>query len=339
LFIRDGQPGYYLYNVQDGPHSCTGLVCCVHVEDYRNGIIRRHELTRYDKEQDRTRHIDRVSAHTGMVFLVYRDETGIDAMVEDMIRTATGIGKAISSSGAVHSTYRITDEGVLSRIEEIFSGIPRFYIADGHHRAASAVNVAKQRRKEGRSTPESERFMAVLFSHRKVKIFGYSRMVRDLHGHSPAAFIRRVSDAMDVYPYGPIDAQGHTIPPRHDTGGKHIFHMCLAGHWYELARERDPRADLIGSLDVSVLQKEVLEGILGITDSRGDPRLAYMGGVKPLSVLEYLIISGEYAAGFAMQPMPVGTVLAVSDQGNVMPPKSTWFEPKLLSGMLVHLLD
>jgi uncharacterized protein (DUF1015 family) len=247
--------------------------------------------------------------------------------------------EAAATNGEVHRVYRITDEASLSRLETIFNGIPRFYIADGHHRAASAVNVAEKRRREGKGTPESDRFMAVLFSHRKVKIFGYSRMIRDLAGNSPASFVGKVSAVMDVYPYGLIDGGSHTIPPRHGDGERHIFHMCLGGYWYELARAKDLNEDLIGSLDVSVLQRDVLEGILGISDSRGDPRLAYMGGVKPLSVLERLIQNGEYAVGFTMQPLAVATVLAVSDQGHVMPPKSTWFEPKLLSGLLIHLLD
>jgi len=339
VLIQDPAPSYYLYHVQDGRQSYTGLVCCVHTEDYRKGIIRRHELTRYDKEQDRTRHIDRVNAHTGMVFLVYRDDTGIDGLIEGMLPAGAELGQAVTSGGALHTKYRVTNEAVLSRLEEIFTGIPHLYIADGHHRAASAVNVAEQRKKEGRSTPESERFMAVLFSHQKVKIFGYSRLVQDLHGYTPAAFLLKVSEMADVYPYGPIDAGSHTIPPRHPDTGSHIFHMFLEGCWYEVSRKRDLREDLTGALDVSVLQKGILEGILGITDSRSDPRLSYMGGVKPLSVLEDLIRSGAYAVGFVMQPLPVGTVLAVSDQGKVMPPKSTWFEPKLLSGMLIHLLD
>lgn len=341
LMQRDAEPGMYVYRaVQDG-EEFVGLVCCVGTEDYENRTIRRHELTRYDKEEDRTRHIDTVGANTGLVFLLYRDPGEILSHVRSLIDGREPDGSTTTASGVLHEVYRVADGGALARLESLFAAVPGIYIADGHHRAKSAVNVAERRRNEGRFTDETGKFMVVLFAHDSVRIHGYSRLVTDLGDYTPAGFIEALRGVgWTVRPYGEIDASAYQIPPLAAGGTPvHVMHLYIEGTWYEVSRPVADPADLIGSLDVSVLQKDVLEGMLGISDPRGDPRLNYMGGAKPLSALEKLVDSGEYTFAVAMQPVPVETVLAIADNDGVMPPKSTWFEPKLLSGLVIHTID
>ena len=338
---RDPEPGMYVYRaVQDG-EEFIGLVCCVGTEDYENRRIRRHELTRYDKEEDRTRHIDTVGANTGLVFLLYRDPGEIFPYVQSLIDGAEAAGSTTTGSGVLHQVYRVADEAVLSRLGDLFSAVPEVYIADGHHRAKSAVNVAERRRNEGRFTEEAGKFMVVLFAHDRVRIHGYSRLVADLNGYTLPGFVDALLTAgWDVRPHRGVDSSGYQITPlAAGDAPMHVMHFYLEKTWYEVSRPVSDPSDLIGSLDVSVLQKEILEGMLGITDPRGDPRLNYMGGAKPLSGLERLVDSGEYALAVAMQPVRVETVLSIADADGVMPPKSTWFEPKLLSGLVIHTID
>ena len=342
LMERDPTPGMYIYRAVQNGEEFVGLVCCVQTEDYEIGKIRRHELTRYDKEEDRTRHIDAVGANTGLVFLLYRDRQGIYSHLHSLIMDVQPDGSTTTASGVLHQIYRITDDAALSYLEKLFSNVPETYIADGHHRAKSAVNVAALRRREGRFTEEAGRFMVVLFPHDRVRIHGYSRLVTDPGRYAtPSEFLEALrKSGWTVRPYGNLDAEGYQIPPLDaEAGGKHVMHIYLGGAWYEISRPIADPTDLIGSLDVSVLQKDILEGMFGISDPRGDARLHYMGGAKPLRELERLVDDGEYALAVAMQPVPIETVLAIADAGGVMPPKSTWFEPKLLSGLLVHTID
>jgi uncharacterized protein (DUF1015 family) len=342
VLARDDRPSLSLYRVDHGGMTFTGLVCTVEVEEYRTGVIRRHELTRYDKEQDRTRHIDTVNAHTGLVFLVYRDTAGIGSTIESLTRSRSDpVARVSTPSGAVHQVFRVEDPATISSLQHLLAPVDRLYIADGHHRAASAVNVALSRIAEGRSTPESGRFMAVLFSHDRLRIHGYTRLVTDLGGATPEGFLAEVANRFRVE-----DA------PRPDPGATefrpagtpdvltHVIHLYLSGRWYELTR-RVP-ATLAGvppPLDVTSLQEGILGPVLGITDPRGDPRLQYIAGTIPFSSLEGMVDSGRFAAAFAMQPAAIGTVMSVADAGGIMPPKSTWFEPKLCSGLIVHTLD
>ncbi|MDD3857361.1 MAG: DUF1015 family protein [Methanoculleus sp.] len=341
LMQRDREAGMYVYRaVQDG-EEFVGLVCCVGTGDYENRTIRRHELTRYDKEEDRTRHIDVVGANTGLVFLLYRDPGEIFSHVRSLIDGVQPDGSTTTASGVLHEVYQIADEAALARLESLFAGVPETYIADGHHRAKSAVNVAERRRNEGRFAEEAGKFMVVFFAHDRVRIHGYSRLVTDLGDYTPGRFLEALPKAgWTVRPYGKIDATGYQIQPLAVGGAPaHVMHFYLEGTWYEVSRPVEDPGDLIGSLDVSVLQKDVLEGMLGISDPRGDPRLHYMGGAKPLRELERLVDTKKYAFAVAMQPIPVETVLAIADADGVMPPKSTWFEPKLLSGLVVHTID
>jgi uncharacterized protein (DUF1015 family) len=336
VFARDPGPGMYVYRVVTKAGTFTGLCCCLPVDDYESGVIRRHEQTRYDKEEDRTRHIDAVNAHTGPVVLIYRDTADLSGLISSL---ASGQPEAevCWTDGSVHQVYRILDAGILSRLDRQFSNVKRLYIADGHHRAKSAANVAKQRRAAGREIGEADRFMGVLFADSGVRIHGYSRLVRDLGGRTAGEFMQEVAGSCSVVPYGSVDHGAFQIPPRTDR--PHVFHMYLNQTWYECALPDSDGSDLIRSLDVSLLQHQVLERILGIGDPRGDARLQYLGGARPVADLEAMVDRGDYAVAFSMQPVLVETVLSIADADGIMPPKSTWFEPKLLSGLVVHTLS
>lgn len=341
ILSRDRTPGMYLYRVTGNGNDFLGLACTVATRDYEENTIRRHELTRVEKEEDRTRHIDAVNAHTGPVVLLYVDRNGLAAFLDSLWEKTGRVDLEVRApDGTVHRIMRVTADADLAALEEAFAAVPRLYIADGHHRAKSAVNVAGKRKVEGRLTPEATRFLGVLFPHNGVKIHGYSRLVSDLSGMTPEEFLGRLSERFSVEPRGEVDARAFHIPPlRVPAGAFHVFHVFLGGRWYECSRPRENGADVIASLDVSVLQREVLEPLLGIKDPRRDPRLQYLGGARPLADLMAMVLSGDYAVAFAMQPVQVETVLAIADAGGIMPPKSTWFEPKLLSGLVVHTLD
>jgi uncharacterized protein (DUF1015 family) len=340
VFRDDGSPGMYIYRVSSRAGTFTGLCCCLPVEDYESGVIRRHEQTRYDKEDDRTRHIDAVNANTGPVVLIYRDAGSLARLIEGLADTLPPEAEVRWHDGSLHRIFLISDPGDLARIEALFSTVDRLYIADGHHRAKSAVNVAHRRRQDGRGPRgEEDRFMGVLFADSGVRIHGYSRMVRDLGGRTREEFMNAVSGSYGIVPCGPVDPSAFQIAPRQATGNGHLMHMYLGRTWYECRAKGDPPSDPIATLDVSVLQREVLERILGITDPRGDERLQYLGGARPIADLEAMVDRGEYAVAFSMQPVNVETVLSIADANGIMPPKSTWFEPKLLSGLIIHTLS
>ncbi|NYT06135.1 MAG: DUF1015 domain-containing protein, partial [Methanomicrobiales archaeon] len=339
LFIRDPAPGMYLYRVKQGGSIYTGLVACPSVDDYLENRIRRHEQTRYDKEEDRTRHIETTNAHTGLVVLLYRDPGSIFSYLTSLVPEREPDAWVKTGQGVVHEIFYIADEEQLSTIESLFSGVEALYIADGHHRARSAATVAERRREAGTYTPEAGRFMAILFAENRVKIHGYSRLVTDLGSFTREAFLEALEGLFDVRPYGEIDDTVVCIPPLREAAvPMHVLHMYLDGTWYELSRRVEQPEDRVASLDVAMLQRIVMEGVLGITDPRGDPRLQYLGGARPLSDLEEKVDSGEFAVAFSMQPVAIETVLSIADEGGIMPPKSTWFEPKLLSGLVVHTL-
>jgi uncharacterized protein (DUF1015 family) len=339
VFTADEDPGMYIYRVISPAGTFTGLCCCVATDDYEAGVIRRHEQTRYDKEEDRTRHIGAVNAHTGPVVLIYRDSSSAARLVQGLADTRRADAEVHWQDGSLHQIFRISDPGTLARIESVFSGVDRLYIADGHHRARAAVNVARQRRSGRENIGEADRFMGVLFADSGVRIHGYSRMVRDLGGRTAREFMDEISCSFSVIPYGPVDRSAYQISPLGGLPGDHIVHMYLDHTWYECRAPANPTTGLIESLDVSLLQREVFERILGITDPRGDARLHYLGGARPIADLELVVDQGEYAVAFSMQPVRVETVLSIADAGGIMPPKSTWFEPKLLSGLVIHPLS
>jgi len=337
---KDPSPSLYLYRVVQDGETFLGLCCCLDVDDYRKNRIRRHEQTRYDKEEDRTRHIEAVRAHNGPVVLLYRNADRIFSFIESLVSRSPD-GEVTSDTGILHQIFRITDRNVLDRLESHFSSVPALYIADGHHRAKAALNVVDRRIASDKPAEgEVARFMGVMFAHDRVKIHGYSRLLTDLGTYTPETFMNRLRDCFDVRDYGPVDGSGYNIPPQILEPEKfHVFHLYLSGRWYECTRPVDARASPLTTLDVAVLQKEVFETMFGIIDPRGDARLQYLGGARPVSDLEKLVDAGKYRIAFAMQPVRVDTVLSIADANGVMPPKSTWFEPKLLSGLIVHTFE
>jgi len=340
ILVRDPELSLYLYQVGDGRRWVTGLVCTIGADDYLDGTIRSHELTRRDKEEDRTRHIDAVNAQTGLVFLFYRDDVGVGPEIGQLVPPGEDPGaRVVAANGTIHRVFRIGDSTAIARATCLISPLTRLYIADGHHRAAAAANVALLRRKAGRGGGEADRFMAVLFPHDQVAIHGYNRLVTDLSGLNPASFLDRLSRRFQVRKHILTGRGGFQA---HDgaSSGLHLFRMYLGGEWYEVSRAKESRgAGGIPVLDVQVLQDEVLGPLLGIRDPRDDPRLQFLGGSRPATDLEKRVDGGEYAVAFALHPVGIGEVMAIADAGGIMPPKSTWFEPKLFSGLLVHPLD
>jgi len=339
---KDDRAALYVYRIRQDGDTFIGLCCCLDTEDYRTNRIRRHELTRYDKEEDRTRHIDAVKAHNGPVVLLYRDADSLFSYIESLISGNKKPDAEVKTpQGHIHQIFSITDQKALNEIERRFVEVPNLYIADGHHRAKAAVNLSDRKKAAGeRVDGEVSRFMGVLFSHERVKIHGYSRLLTDLGKYTPETFLSELGRRYTVTPYGKVDGSGYNIPPQIAHPEKyHVMHLYLEGKWYECTRPVDPKAGPLDVLDVAVLQSQVLEGMLGITDPRGDARLQYLGGARPVADLEKLVDAGKYRLAFAMQPVRVGTVLSIADAGGVMPPKSTWFEPKLLSGLVIHSFD
>jgi uncharacterized protein (DUF1015 family) len=340
--VKDALPSMYVYRVQQDGDTFTGLCCCLDVEDYRKNCIRRHEQTRYEKEEDRTRHIGVVKAHNGPVVLLYRNTGGLFSFIESLVAERGAPDAEVSTpEGGIHQIYQITNINALDHLERAFARVQTLYIADGHHRAKAAVNVADRQLSAGLPADgEVSRFMGVVFAHDRVRIHGYSRLVTDIGTFTPDNFMHQLKERFDVQPYGEVDGSGYNISPRTaDPEKYHIVHMYFGGRWYECTRPLVPGASPLDALDVAVLQEHVLLGMLGIKDPRGDSRLQYLGGARPIRDLEKLVDEGRYQLAFAMQPVRVGTVLAIADENGVMPPKSTWFEPKLLSGLLIHTFD
>lgn len=337
---RDSTMAMYIYRVIQNDEIFVGLCCCLDVNDYRTNHIRKHEQTQCDKEEDRTRHIEITKTHNGPVVLLYRDTDGIFSFIESLVPMNMVPDLEVrTDSSALHQIFRISDEQTLKHLEILFNQVPLLYIADGHHRAKSAVNVADKYSRKNYSN-EINRFMGVIFPHNKVKIHGYSRLITDFGNYTEDTFLEQLQRYFDVKPYGPIDSSILVIPPKIANSSQyHVLHMYLSGQWYECTQPKEQGAKFIEELDVAVLQRHVLEGILGITDPRIDSRLQYFGGVVPINDVAHLVDNGNYVLAFTLQPMEVDTVLRIADENGVMPPKSTWFEPKLLSGLLVHTFE
>jgi uncharacterized protein (DUF1015 family) len=326
--VRDPFPGLFLYQqVMDG-RAQTGVVGCVHIDDYERDVIRKHEKTRPDKEDDRTRHVLTLNANAEPVFLTYRGRREIDALVERLLRTAP-LYDFTASDGVRHTVWRIAETEPVVRA---FAEVPLAYVADGHHRSASAWRAGKELRARhpGRGDAEYEWFLAVLFPAEQLRILPYNRVVKDLNGLSMSQALARLSRV------GTVTTTSDPMPPAPGT-----FCFYLLGEWYRLTL--DPatihRGDPIGSLDVSLLQDRVLAPFFGIGDPRTDQRIDFVGGIRGTAELERRVNSGEMAIAFSLHPTSLDQLIAVSDAGQVMPPKSTWFEPKLRSGLFVHALE
>ena len=332
ILKEDPQPCLYLYSQTMGDHTQYGIVCCVSVREYLNDTIKKHELTRKEKEDDRTKHVRVTNAHSGPIFLTYRARKAIDAIVEN-IRGRKPEYDFVPPDGVRHRLWVIDDPNVISGLAGEFHGIGNFYVADGHHRAAAAARVGEELARanpRNRGDEEYNFFLAVLFPHDQLQIMDYNRVVKDLNGLPAEKFLAEVGKTFHVEE-GP-----HPAWP----GEKGEYGMYIAGTWYTLRAPRDLLADPdpVKRLDVSILQNELLRPILGIDDPRTDRRIDFVGGIRGLGELERRVNSGEMAVAFALFPTSIEELLAIADAGKVMPPKSTWFEPKLRDGVVVHFL-
>lgn len=321
---HDDRPRLYIYRIQKGDHVQTGVVACCHVGEYARGTIKRHENTRPDKETDRTRHLLALRAHSGPVFLTYPDAREIDALVEPITRNSS-LAEAMGEDGSVHTIWRVSDAAALLHA---FGAVPASYIADGHHRAAAAARAARELCEQNPAESGGAAcnyFLAVLFPAGQLRILAYNRLVQDLHGLSEEAFLTRVrksfrvTEAVGAVPAGPRQAS-----------------MYLGGRWYGLAWDAPSGADPVAALDVSVLQDRLLGPVLGIDDPRTNARIGFVGGIRGTAALEQAVQADRAAVAFAMFPVTVAEMMAIADAGQIMPPKSTWFEPKLRDGLLVH---
>ncbi|HEY8226552.1 MAG TPA: DUF1015 family protein [Pyrinomonadaceae bacterium] len=324
--VREETPSLYLYRLVMGNHQQIGVVACSSVEDYDSDVIRKHERTRRDKEDDRTRHIVMLRAQTGPVFLTYRRRAQIDDLVRHEA-AKPALFDFVSPDGVKHTVWRITNTEPF--VKE-FAAVPFFYIADGHHRAASASRARAELKEQSFAHTGSENynyFLTVLFPDSQVQILAYNRVVRDLNGLSKQEFLKELSRQFDV------SENAKPEPATHRQ-----WSMYLDGAWYGLKLRADaPRPQgTVASLDVSVLQDRVLDQILGIKDVRTDKRIDFVGGLRGIKELERLVNKGKAAVAFSLYPTTVEQLLSVSDVGEIMPPKSTWFEPKLRDGLLIH---
>lgn len=326
---RESTPCYYAYRMTSGDHSQTGVAFTASVEAYNSGRIHPHELTRPDKENDRVRNIDSLNAQTGPVLLTYKRDDSVGSLLEAVVRTSP-LFEAVGQHDVVHSVWRIDDGATIAGLTEAIDALGDLYIADGHHRSAAASRVAAARQSaESSGNASHDYFLSVAFADDQMQIFDYNRVVADLNGLQTGQFLEAVQRTFEV---DPTDTPAKPDAPR-------IFGMYLDHRWYRLEPREDPGSDPVASLDVSVLQKSLIEPILNVADPRIDSRIGFVGGVRGMNELERRVDSGNAAVAFALFPTSVRQLMAVADAGLLMPPKSTWFEPKLADGLLTHVLD
>ena len=333
--VQDSKPCYYVYSQTMDGRTQYGLVLCAHTDDYAEGRIKKHELTRKDKEDDRMIHVRIQNANIEPVFFAYRDNSGINAIVA---RYAAGTPEYsfVDENGFGHTFWVVDDDADIARITELFTTqVEAFYVADGHHRTAAAARVGAERRLANPhhdGTEEYNYFMAVCFPESQLKIIDYNRVVKDLNGLTAAQLVSLLEEDFEV------ECKGADIyrPDR-----LHNFSMYLEGLWYSLTARpgRYDDGDPIGVLDVTILSRLVLDKLLGIKDLRTDNRIDFVGGIRGLGELSRRVDSGEMKVAFALYPVSMEQLMGIADSGNIMPPKTTWFEPKLRSGLAIHKLD
>jgi uncharacterized protein (DUF1015 family) len=327
--IQDDQPAVYFYRLTMGGHTQTGVAACYSVDEYDTDIIKKHERTRRDKEDDRTRHIITLRAQTGPVFLTYRASTAIDG-VATRVTAGSPLFDFTAPDGVRHTVWPVTGRD-LGELTGGFAALPSLYIADGHHRAASAARTRKYLAERGAGVlgDEADYFLAVAFPDDQMNVLPYNRVVKDLAGLSPDAFLSDVRSRFTVRPGAPSPA------------GKGEASMYVGGQWYSLQLADHASADhsnVIGDLDVSLLQDHLLAPVLKVADPRTDKRIDFVGGIRGTRELEKLVDSGKAAVAFSLFPVSVDDLMRIADAGEIMPPKSTWFEPKLRDGLLIHLI-
>ena len=323
VLFREDKDCFYIYQLTMNGRTQTGLVGVSAIDDYEKDIIKKHEFTRPEKEQDRINHIKTTRAQTGNVFLAYRNVPEIDAIIAKWKETHDPVYDFVADDGVSHAIWVINSDQVNNSLKKLFmEKVPATYIADGHHRAASAAKV--------RLLIEENYFLTTLFPANELKIMDYNRVVKDLNGLQPADLIEKLQEDFEV------QEVNEPVAP----AALHEFGMYLKNKWYRLrAKENTYSDDPIGVLDVSILANNVLDKILGIKDQRTDTRIDFVGGIRGLQELEKRVNSGEMAVAFSLFPVSIGQLFDIADSGNVMPPKSTWFEPKLRDGLLTHLAD
>lgn len=327
----DPAPYFYVYRQVMHGRAQTGLMAACSADDYWADVIKKHELTRADKEEDRLKHVDVIDANAGPVFLTYRDQAEIDRRIAEITSQPPAVDFT-ADDGIRHVLWVVTDPTWIDAVRRLFAAVPVLYVADGHHRSAAAARIRNLRRDQNpKHTGEEEYnfFLAVLFPASHLKILDYNRVVTDLNGMSADTFMAKVSEKFEVSP------TTEKSPPAQKR-----FGMYLGGRWYQLVARPGTFAadDVIASLDVSILQNNLLAPLLGINDPRKDKRIDFVGGIRGVGELEKLVDSGKFAVAFAMHPTTIEQLMAIADAGKIMPPKSTWFEPKLRSGMVIHRL-
>ncbi|MCT4632396.1 MAG: DUF1015 family protein [Firmicutes bacterium] len=332
--LQDGKPIYYIYRQIMFGRVQTGLVACTSIDEYINGTIKKHEFTRPEKEEDRINNFDRCDANTAPIFMTYKKNDKITKMINDWIKFNKPVYDFKSEDEITHIVWTIDNESVVEELQSLFFNVDYLYIADGHHRTASSVKVGLKRREENPDYKESDEFnyfMSVIFPDEDLFIMDYNRVVKDLNGNNVEEFMTKVKEKFEVEksngdsPYRPLE--------------KHSFGMYLEGSWYSLKAKKgsfDPK-DPVDRLDVSILQNNLLSNILDIKDPRTDKRIDFIGGIRGLEELERRVENGM-AVAFSMYPTTMDDLIDIADAGEVMPPKSTWFEPKLRSGLFVHRL-
>lgn len=330
-FITDTDKAYYVYELTMNGRTQTGIAACASIDDYNNNIIKKHENTRADKEQDRINHVDRCSAQTGPIFLAYRADEVIRNEVAKAKETKP-LYSLTSPDGIRHQVYKISNAQSVENIEKAFAGIDDIYIADGHHRAASAVKVGLKRREEHPDYTGEEEFnyfLSVLFPDEELMIMPYNRVVKDLNGYSKEEFIKKIEEKFE------IEESAAAVEPAY----KAEFGMYLDEKWYKLKAKKDILSDdPVDGLDVAILQNNLLEPVLGIHDPKTDKRIDFVGGIRGLLELEKRCHT-DCVLAFSMYPTSIAELFAVADAGRLMPPKSTWFEPKLRSGLFIHKIE
>ena len=332
ILVRDDKPYYYVYRLIMGEHQQTGLVVSASVADYDTNRIRKHEYTRPDKEDDRVRQIDALNAQTGPVFLTYRNNNIVEAITAKVSKT-TPIYNLTADDGVKHIIWLVSDEEDINTLTTTFDAMESLYIADGHHRSASASRIAAERNKGKDKTGNAahDYFLSVIFPDNQMQILDYNRVITDLNGLSEDELLAKIKKSFT------LEAVSTLYKPQQRTE----FSMYLKGQWYKLQIKADliPENDPVASLDISLLQNNLIEPLLGVSDPRRDKRIDFVGGIRGLEELEKRVNSGEMQVAFAIYPTSLSQLMDVADANEVMPPKSTWFEPKLADGLVSHVLD
>ncbi|WP_242222533.1 DUF1015 domain-containing protein [Bacillus cereus group sp. BfR-BA-01380] len=334
VLIQEERPCFYIYELTMNGRSQTGLVVCTSIDEYINDTIKKHERTRAEKEKDRIRHVDACNAHTGPIFVTYRGKSEIANVIANWKVTHSPVYDFTADDAIRHKAWIIHEERVVATLIELFEDIPSLYIADGHHRSASAVKVGMMRREahaDYTGEEEFNYFLSVLFPKDELSIWDYNRIVKDINGLSEEQFLQAISQAFYV------DKVEASFKPAE----RHTFGMYLNKVWYKLTVKEDrvDETDVVNRLDVSILQEQLLYTILQIDDPRTNDRIDFVGGIRGLKALERMVDEEGWAVAFSMYPTTMEDLLAIADVGEVMPPKSTWFEPKLRSGLFIHSLE